>query len=555
MPTYQVKRRTRAKKDDEVGKTSGNGRTPDQAHNKVQPGPAYNWCPKKQPDTASNSDPAMTRLTIGVHVHNNNTDSICRRPEDQQETTLTLWTVDCSVHCVTLTESRRKTLGKLIQDAYDCGDDGEANTLLKVLDKISVAEKKDNPYVLDEEGTKTSRSSIPSITFVKQVVPKQPIPQPMPEVHHQVTKDRTMNQAPSGLAQNSTTEVGEDKATWFEGAASKEESDKVLAIMSSKKGTLEMLNGDVIHNGRILKGGNAQMTESLAPLSPGLTIILKGLSSYIQLTVFDKEWLVKDQKAWSTRTTKSDKKESGEARIYGGEAPVEELTIDFEVWSDCMELFCSHLITCGWKPVAERFEGHIAVVKKLRKDFGWMVALRYCRLVRQGVMHETIDKSIGNYAELQETLLIKAKTTAESYNERHYKTNPYAPGKPKSNICPLTNKSKFNLPSATSLSNNVTENRHASTSSYKGNGKGGRGGGNYKGQNDNGRRRNDWRKDDRYASDRYSERYAGHRDRGRSPDRRDKHGNPVKGKKAMEEAVLTCLKTVPNVPKFPLALD
>ncbi|EGG01199.1 uncharacterized protein MELLADRAFT_92703 [Melampsora larici-populina 98AG31] len=181
--------------------------------------------------------------------------------------------------------------------------------------------------------------------------------------------------------------------------------------MSSKKGTLEMANGDVIHNGRILKGGDAQMQESLAPLSP----------------VFNEEWLIADQKAWSARTTKSDKKESGEARIYGGEEPVEELTIDYEVWGDCIELFCTHLVACGWKPIADKFGGHIAVVKKLRKDFGWMVALRYCKLVRQGVMRETVDKSIGNYAELQEVPLAEAKTTAKSYNERHYKTNPYAP--------------------------------------------------------------------------------------------------------------------------------
>lgn len=94
-----------------------------------------------------------------------------------------------------------------------------------------------------------------------------------------------------------------DKSSWFKGALTKEESDKAYAIMASKKGSIELANGDVVHNGRILKGGDAQMTKSLAPLSPGLTIILKGLTSYIQLTVFDEEWLIKDQKAWSTRTT------------------------------------------------------------------------------------------------------------------------------------------------------------------------------------------------------------------------------------------------------------
>ncbi|EGG08079.1 uncharacterized protein MELLADRAFT_85183 [Melampsora larici-populina 98AG31] len=370
------------------------------------------------------------------------------------------------------------------------------------------------------------------VAFVKEIVPpqnsqrvKDPIVQTIaanPPLSHDVHI-----QPPAG--QNQPTVPGAiDEATdvsaWFEGATSKEESDKALAIMSSKKGLLELSNGDVIHNGRILRGGGAQMKQSLAPLSPGLTIILKGLTSYIQLTVFDEEWLVADQKAWSSRTTKSDKKESGEARIYGGEAPVEELTIDYEVWGDCMELFCTHLVACGWRPVATKFEGHIAVVKKLRKDFGWMVALRYCKLVRQGVMRETVDKSVGNYAELQEILLAEAKTTAESYNKRHYKTNPYASGKPKENICPITNKPK-NSSGSNQTTYHAKENRHASSSGYKGNGRG-KGGG-YKGRFDDGRKREDC----------YGDRYASHRDKSRSPDRRDRNGKPVNGKRALSPKV------------------
>ncbi|EGF98617.1 uncharacterized protein MELLADRAFT_95544 [Melampsora larici-populina 98AG31] len=418
-------------------------------------------------------------------------------------------------HLVGSTDSRRTALGTLIQEAYARGDNAEANSLLKLLDKDAAQPKQHNQYVMDEDDTRSNKSIDTSVAFVREVVPKQIAalqPTQAPKV------DNPVPQQEQPQPENNTNGETSNPATWFEGASSKEESDKAQAIMTSKKGTLEMKNGDIIHNGRILKSGNAQMKESLAPLSPGLTIILKNLLSYIQLTVFDEEWLVKDQKAWSSRTTKSDKKESGEARIYGGEAPVEELTIDFEVWGDCMELFCSHLTACGWKPMTDRFEGHIAVVKKLRKDFGWMVALRYFRLVRQGVMRETVDKSIGNYAELQETLLVEAKTTAESYNERHYKTNPYAPGKPKANICPLTNKSKSHIPSTIVNSSTNTENRHSFTSSYRGNGKKGKGGG-YKGRHDDGRRRDDWKRDDRYASDRYaSDKYARHRSRSRSPD-------------------------------------
>ncbi|EGG01464.1 uncharacterized protein MELLADRAFT_92159 [Melampsora larici-populina 98AG31] len=416
------------------------------------------------------------------------------------------------------TDPRREALGTLIQEAYDRGDDAEATSLLKVLNKGGGQAKQPNPYVMDKDETRSNKSDGTSVAFVREVVPnKITVQQPTQTQPIQTQVDQAIPQAPALNIRN--TELL-DPATWFEGASSKEESDKAYAIMSSKKGTLEMENGDVIHNGRILRSGNAQMKESLAPLSPGLTIILKGLTSYIQLTVFDKEWLIKDQKAW------------GEARIYGGDAPVEELTIDFEVWGDCMELFCSHLVACGWGPIAERFKGHVAVVKKLRKDFGWMVALRHCRLVRQGVMRKTVDKSIGNYTELQEKLLVEAKTTAESYNERHYRTNPYAPGRPKANICPLTNKAKSNATSTSTYTTPTTENRHAYTSNYKGNGKRGKGNG-YKGRHDDGRRREDWKRDGRYAGDRYAgDRYIRHRSRSRSPDRRDKSGNPVKGRKA-----------------------
>lgn len=126
-------------------------------------------------------------------------------------------------------------------------------------------------------------------------------------------------------------------------------------------------NGDVIHNGRVLRSGPAKMGDTITPLSPHLTLKLKGLKSFIPLPVFNEEFLIRDQMAWS---------------------------MDFEAWSDCMELMCVHLRDQDWGPVADRFEHHMVIVKQLRKDFGWMVALRYCRLVRQGFVRETNDNSI-----------------------------------------------------------------------------------------------------------------------------------------------------------------
>lgn len=70
-----------------------------------------------------------------------------------------------------------------------------------------------------------------------------------------------------------------------------------------------------------------------------------------------------------------------------------------------------------------------------------MVALRYCRLVRQGVMRETVDSTVGDCQELQEHLLQlaldKAKSFSESLSNKH---NPYAPGGDKAAICPHTNR-------------------------------------------------------------------------------------------------------------------
>ncbi|EGF97563.1 uncharacterized protein MELLADRAFT_84861 [Melampsora larici-populina 98AG31] len=271
---------------------------------------------------------------------------------------------------------------------------------------------------------------------------------------------------------------GEGEEGWFHGSKSEEESNKAKSIMAAKKGSLTLSNGDMIHNGRVFRCGSAKMEDALTPLSPHLTRKLKALKSFIPLPVFDEDFLLKDQKAWSLLPPKSEDKVEKEKRMYGGEGPVEELTMNFEAWSDCMELFCVHLRAADWEPVAEKFEHYMTIVKKIRKDFGWMVALRYCRLVRQGVMRETIDGSLGNWAELQDHLLTQAKTKAESFNERAYKTNPYAEGGPKASICPYTNQPKPSSlkhvasTTAQSASNQASQavNRHASTSSYRGNG-------------------------------------------------------------------------------------
>lgn len=67
-------------------------------------------------------------------------------------------------------------------------------------------------------------------------------------------------------------------------------------------------------------------------------------------------------------------------------------------------------------------------MEKIQKDFGWMAALRYCKLVREGVMQETVDLSIGNYAILQQHLLNMVLLTVRAFDKMGVKNNPYMTG-------------------------------------------------------------------------------------------------------------------------------
>ncbi|EGG05058.1 uncharacterized protein MELLADRAFT_88329 [Melampsora larici-populina 98AG31] len=376
-------------------------------------------------------------------------------------------------------EARREALVELIQDAYDRDDDAGARRLTKRLNKEDGVEEPGNPYVMDEESSKSSDDEANVRSFlVTKVPPEAPSVTFVCETQRQGPADRDQ----PAIIKTTATSALKETVDWFQGCSSQEESDKAKALMTAKKGSLTLSNSDMIHNGRVFRSGPAKMGDAITPLSPHLTLKLKGLKSFIPLPVFDEEFLIRDQMAWSLLPPKSEDKADKEKRLYGGEGPKEELTMDFEAWSDCMELMCVHLRDQDWGPVADQFESHMVIVKQLRKDFGWMVALRYCRLVRQGVMRETIDSSMGNWAELQDHLLAQAKTKAESYNERYYRTNPYPENGPKANICPYTNQTKTSQPVASTSSttfntsytpnHHTSVNRHATGSSYRGNGGG-----------------------------------------------------------------------------------
>ncbi|EGG08791.1 uncharacterized protein MELLADRAFT_84329 [Melampsora larici-populina 98AG31] len=221
----------------------------------------------------------------------------------------------------------------------------------------------------------------------------------------------------------------------------KEEAELVKSLMTSKKGRLVLRNGDVVENGRLLVADTTEeMDKTLTLLSPVLSHWLKTFKSYIPLTVFNKYFLVEDQIEWGRR------KAPTESRIDDGSA-----SLRFEEWIDSIALFIKYVAEAGWPTLASRFEGHRSVVIDLRENYGWMIALRYCRRVRQGVMRETTDNRIKNFSKLQSAIFEEARLTADANQERAYRTNPYAPGGPLTHINPLTNQPRASATSSSTL--------------------------------------------------------------------------------------------------------
>lgn len=218
-----------------------------------------------------------------------------------------------------------------------------------------------------------------------------------------------------------------------------EEAEHVKALLTLGRGRLKLLSGNVIENGRILVANpKAQMGKSLVPLNPVLCVWLRTMNGYIPITVFNTIWLKLEQQAWSNRETQSETKilaGGTKIRMYAGTAPTDELTIEYAEWLDCITLFIKYVLADGWITLAGWLEGHKAIVTDLRESAGWMVALRYCQMVRQGVMSEAIDKEIKNISVTQERILNDAKELCEKLTKRASASNPYAPGGTCQHIC------------------------------------------------------------------------------------------------------------------------
>lgn len=212
-------------------------------------------------------------------------------------------------------------------------------------------------------------------------------------------------------------------------------------------------NGDVVENGQILLSSAVkQMGKGLTPLNPVLRIWLKTCNGYIPITLFDVDWLLLEQQAWCTREVVSEAKilaGGTKIRMYAGAAPPEELEINYATWLDCIILFIKYIRAEGWITLAERLDSHREIVSSLREKWGWMVALRYCQKIQQGVMNKSQDKEIINIGVLQEGILQDAKDLCKKFSEGSLKSNPYAPGGSRAAFCPLTGQLRPTLKSKT----------------------------------------------------------------------------------------------------------
>ncbi|EGF97852.1 uncharacterized protein MELLADRAFT_84204 [Melampsora larici-populina 98AG31] len=227
----------------------------------------------------------------------------------------------------------------------------------------------------------------------------------VPEYHHQTHHTHPSNSHIRDPVEPPSQQAGSPPSDTTNNDQDLTEEAQVKLLMASKRGRLVLKNGDVVENSRYLVADPSdKMEKGLTPLSPVLTHWLQTFKSYIPLTVFNRIFLLDDQQEWSRRKAPTEAKiDDGAAslRVYGGAPPPEELTMQFEEWIDGMGLFIKYVVAEGWTTLAERFKGHRNVVMELREAYGWMIALRYCRRIRQGVMRETIDNKIKNFSSLQ----------------------------------------------------------------------------------------------------------------------------------------------------------
>ncbi|EGF97605.1 uncharacterized protein MELLADRAFT_84835 [Melampsora larici-populina 98AG31] len=210
--------------------------------------------------------------------------------------------------------------------------------------------------------TRQTRTSPPEPVFSNRYSPLRDLDQ----VEEQRDRNHTMtDRRPEQLATRTETA----QAT---GEKSEEELAKVM--LDSGKGCMVLSNGDVIENGRrILNDESEQMDKVLTPLSQVLQVWLKTFKAYIPLTVFNKRWLLDDQREWEVKDPQSEAKilKGGAAvKAYGGKPPPNKLLMQFEDWLDSMKLFVRYVEEAGWVTQAAQFKAHMDIVMELRDSIG-----------------------------------------------------------------------------------------------------------------------------------------------------------------------------------------
>lgn len=157
----------------------------------------------------------------------------------------------------------------------------------------------------------------------------------------------------------------------------------------------------------------------------------------VPLHCFRKHWLLLDQAKWMRPRTEAKRKK---AKIAPNSNLPCNLMMPYVEFGDTMDLFILYVKFYGWSTHAEGFESLKKKTIEIKVETEcWMLALRYCLMVLEGVMTPNSDKSVANAGVFQETLYAKARQAVENrtkHDSGH--ENPYLPGGKKAGLSPIT---------------------------------------------------------------------------------------------------------------------
>ncbi|KAH9807714.1 hypothetical protein DFH28DRAFT_1041408, partial [Melampsora americana] len=143
---------------------------------------------------------------------------------------------------------------------------------------------------------------------------------------------------------------------------------------------------EITEGGIVYRIGKPIDNLMLLPLTPYFEIRMRTLKAYVPLTIFDVNWIERDQRVIGKKKVKTLKElqEDDSSATYPGLVPNEELLMTYGFWIDAIDLFAKYLEREYERPKAAkmflRHKENVVMIKRTTKC--WMVALRYDMKVR-----------------------------------------------------------------------------------------------------------------------------------------------------------------------------